>query len=570
MSARGSSRDRWSSRSAFVLAAIGSAVGLGNVIRFPAVCYENGGGAFFIPYLVALFTAGIPLLILEFGVGQMTQLSAPKALKKLNPHTEWVGWFALLVALVICFYYSALMAWAAQYLYYAVMGFFNSGQLAWSAAAIKGGEAAFFETVIRNDFSELGEAATFSDLWTYYWPVVIGLAVVWFATYAIIYKGVHRVGNVVKWTVPLPIVVLGILIAKGISLPNAEDGILYYLTPNLAKLGDPKTWLAAYGQIFFSLTIGFGVMIAYGSYRSKDSDVTNNAFITALSNCAISFIAGFAVFSVVGFLQLQGEEIIQKGKGLGLAFITYPTAITEMGGYWSPIIGVIFFLMLLLLGIDSLFSLVEAAVAALRDRYVHLTQHRLTFLICLVGFVASIIFFANRAGIFWLDTFDHWTNEYGLVLVGLLQCLIVGYFYKTDRLRDYINKVSEIRLWGWWELCIRIITPTVLTFLLSYTLLEDIESGKIYGVYGTAFDSLAKYPVIGFAGLFFIAFAMSKMWSYLLYISLGVAVFFVIWYLLGETSPAIFCALATSILIGGLIHCLSVARKGKVNPEPEA
>ena len=249
-------RDRWSTRTAFIMAAVGSAVGLGNVWRFPYVAYKYGGGAFFIPYFVALLTAGIPLMILEFGLGQKMQASAPSALGKANKHTEWVGWFALLVGTVISCYYAAIMAYAVEYLLYSVKGLFAGGQMPWN-----GIEGKFFTERVRNHSTAAGE------MWKPVWHLALALVAVWGAVFWIIYKGVKRVGKVVMWTVPLPVILLLILTIRGLTLPGAGDGILYYLTPDFTKLGDPATWLAAYGQVFFSLSIGFGIMIAYASYR---------------------------------------------------------------------------------------------------------------------------------------------------------------------------------------------------------------------------------------------------------------------------------------------------------------
>lgn len=563
MSANEKTRDRWISRPAFILAAVGSAVGLGNVWRFPQTCYENGGGAFFIPYLVALFTAGIPLLILEFGIGQMMQASAPKSLQKINKHTEWVGWFALLVASVITFYYSAVMAWAVEYAYYAIEGFFNHGQMAWSTH--EGGEGGFFMQEI------LAIADKKEALWQYHIPVLLGLVITWVISYFIICKGVLRVGKVVKYTVPLPVILLVILIIRGATLPGAGEGIRYYLTPDISKLSNPETWLDAYGQIFFSLTLGFGAMIAYASYRPKNSDVANNAFITALCNCATSFIAGFAVFSVIGYLAHTNSQDVSDvvAGGPSLVFVTYPTAVSKMGEfgwYFPPIVGILFFLMLLSLGIDSMFSLIEAVIAALRDKYPSLSQNLLTALFCIFGLLVSIFFFANRAGLLWLDSFDHWANNYGLAIVGLLECLIIGYFFKTDEMRDYINKVSEIKLWGWWELCIKLITPVILIFLLAATLLDDINLGRLYGMSqdkSAPFDSYAWIAPAVFIGLFVIAFAMSKMWTYIYLIILGAIIFAIIYLLLGSVPAALFSALTGSVLIGGFIICLFIARKAK-------
>ncbi|MDP8214163.1 MAG: sodium-dependent transporter [Candidatus Euphemobacter frigidus] len=562
-------RERWNSRSAFVMAAIGSAVGLGNIWRFPVTCYKYGGGAFFIPYFIALLTAGIPLMILEYGIGQMMQGSAPRALSRINKHTEWVGWFSLLIGLVISIYYAIIMAYAVEYLVYAVKGFFDGGQMPWSMASegfTGTSEVTFFTETIRKHSSKA------SEMWQLVWPLIGGLVVTWGAVYLILCRGVRRVGRVVMWTVPLPVVVLGILAVRGLTLPGASAGIIYYLTPNFAALKDPATWLAAYGQIFFSLTLGFGVMIAYASYMPRDSDITNNAFITCFANCATSFLAGFVVFSVLGFLAYQkgGVEVSKViAAGPGLVFITYPTAVTQMGQFgwlWPPLVGVLFFVMLLFLGIDSLFSLIEGITTGLRDRYAFLSQKFLTAAVSGLCLVVGIVFFASRAGIHWLDIFDHWANDYGLVIVGLLQCVIVGYFFKTDTLRDYINRVSEIKLWGWWELCIRIITPLVLGYLIFSNFINEMTRGTLYGASGTDFDRYLWVAPVTFIILFIIALSLARLWKFLVLIGGGVVVFFITWLILPGSAPlstSIFCSLAASVLFGGLAFCITIARRGK-------
>ncbi|MFH1038400.1 MAG: sodium-dependent transporter [PVC group bacterium] len=561
-------RERWKNRTAFVMAAIGSAVGLGNVWRFPVICYKHGGGAFFIPYFVALLTAGVPLMILEYGIGQMMQGSAPQSLSRINRHTEWVGWFALLVGLVISVYYAVIMAYSVEYLVYAVKGLFAGGRMPWSTppAGFTGTyEAVFFSGTVRNHSSSV------SEMWQLVWPLVAGLAVTWASVYIILCRGVRRVGKVVMLTVPLPVVVLAILAVRGLTLPGASDGIIYYLTPNFAALKDPATWLAAYGQIFFSLTLGFGVMIAYASYMPRESDITNNAFITCFANCATSFFAGFVVFSVLGFLAYQKGGVAVSNvidAGPGLVFVTYPTAVSQMGQFgwlWPPLIGILFFVMLLFLGIDSLFSLIEGITTGLRDRYSWMSQKALTAVVCVFSFLAGSVFYASRAGIHWLDIFDHWANDYGLVIVGLLQCVIVGYFFKTDTLRDYINRVSEIKLWGWWELCIRVITPLVLGYLIFSNFIAELTRESLYGATGTDFDRYLWVAPVSFAVLFIIAFSLSRLWKILGLIGGGAVVSLVAWLLLPARAPlaaSIFCGLAAAVLFGGLCICINIARRG--------
>ena len=496
------SRERWAGRFSFVMAAIGSAVGLGNLWRFPAVAYANGGGAFFIPYFVALLTAGIPVLVLEFAVGQMMQGSAPKALRKLNRNFEWVGWFALLVGTTIAVYYAVIMAYSWNYLWDSF-----SASMPWSAGG-SGTEGQYFESVFLR-------ATTGPGMWGMRWPVVAGLALTWASVYLIIYKGVHRVGKVVLVTVPLPWIILLVLGLRGLTLEGAAAGVEYYLRPDFEALKNPSTWLAAYSQVFFSLSIGFGIMIAYASYRPRNSDVTNCAFITSFADCLTSFFAGFAVFSVLGFLAYKNGVPVRDvvAGGPSLAFVAYPAAITRMGdlgAIWPPLIGILFFITLLSLGIDSLFSIVEGAGAGFQDYFPKVGRSHVAAAFSLGGFALGLLF-CTRGGIAWLDLVDHWANDYGLAMVGLLECLLIGYFFDIHRIRDFANDVSEIKLGGWWELCVKVITPVALVYLVGHQFMKEFVDP-----YGAGYPVWMQWATRGlFATLIAGALAITRRWSYL-------------------------------------------------------
>jgi NSS family neurotransmitter:Na+ symporter len=456
-------RERWASRSSFVMAAIGSAIGLGNVWRFPYIAYENGGGAFFIPYFVALLTAGIPLLVLEFGLGQRYQAASVGAMRAVGKKWEWVGWYGAFNSLGVVMYYSVIMAWAVCYIVF-------SFDLAWGDDP-----GTHFSTF-------LGRTADPGTVGGISWPIVGALAICWIAVYFILAKGVMRVGKVVWVTVPLPLLCLVILAIRGLTLDGAADGIAYYLTPDFGVLADPEVWLKAYGQIFFSIGLGWGIMITYASYRPKDTSVVNNAFITSLANCGTSFFAGFAVFSTLGFLAMQkGVPVEGVAKsGIGLAFEVYPAAISQLP-FAAGLFGVIFFLMLLTLGIDSAFSMVEAVVGGFADRW-KVSKVTLTRLICVLGFALGIPFCAG-AGFHWLDIVDAWFSMFGLAVVGFLECVIIGWFFDHRSFRTYINSVSEIRAGAWWSICIRFITPIVLGVSIVLSVVKMLTEG--YGGFPT-------------------------------------------------------------------------------------
>lgn len=447
-------KEHWDSRFAFVMAAIGSAVGLGNVWRFPYVCYESGGGAFLIPYFVALFTAGIPLMILEFSVGHWARSSPPEAFKKIGKKWEWMGWWAVLVPFVIALYYVAVMAWCFSYMIYSL-------DLRWGANA---------ELFFKNFLGDTGSPAILGGISV---PVFLGLIVVWLCVFLILYKGVHRIGKIVAITVPLPTILLILLTIRGLTLPGAIEGISYYLTPNFSRLLDVNVWLAAYAQVFFSLGVAQGIMITYASFLKKKSDITNNAVIISLADAGTSFLAGFTVFSVVGYLAAsQGVGITELGiGGPTLTFITYPTAISLLP-FAAAFFGMIFYIALLTFGIDSAFSMVEPIVSGIHGKW-KISKARATGIMCIVGFLISLIF-ATGSGLHWLDIADHFIANFGLVMIGLVECLILGWMYKLSKLRDHANKTSELHLGRWWDYLIKFAIPFVLFILLAAAVINNI------------------------------------------------------------------------------------------------
>ena len=438
------------------MAAIGSAVGLGNVWRFPYVCYENGGGAFLIPYFVALFTAGIPLMILEFSVGHWARSAPPEAFKKIGKKWEWAGWWAVLVPFVIALYYVVVMAWCFSYMIYSL-------DLRW------GSQASMF---FKNFLGDTGTPEVFGSISI---PVVLGLIVIWLCVFIILYKGVHRIGKIVAITVPLPTILLIILTIRGLTLPGAIEGISYYLTPNFSRLTDVNVWLAAYAQVFFSLGVAQGIMITYASFLKKKSDITNNAFIISLADAGTSFLAGFTVFSVVGYLAAsQGVGITELGiGGPTLTFITYPTAISLLP-VAASFFGMIFYVALLTFGIDSAFSMVEPMVSGIHGKW-RISKAKATGIMCIIGFFISLVF-ATGGGLHWLDIVDHFIANFGLVMIGLVECLILGWMYTLSKLRDHANETSEIQIGRWWDILIKFVIPFILFLLLTIAIVDNITN----------------------------------------------------------------------------------------------
>jgi len=457
-------RNTWKSRTGFILAAIGSAVGLGNIWRFSYLTYENGGGAFLIPYLIALLTAGIPLLILEFGIGHERFGSAPLAFHKISPRWEWLGWWPLLFTMFgIVLYYSAVIAWCIDYLFF-------STTLAWGDDP----NSFFFNSFLQVTSSPF-------EIGTIRMPILIALLVVWVVNWIIIVRGVGpgiELAN--KIFMPLLLILTLALVFWSLTLEGAMVGVSAYLTPDFSKLSDPMVWVSAYGQIFFTLSLGFGIMIAYASYMPYESNMTGSAIITALANSGFSLLSGFGVFALLGFMSAnQGialEDVVQES--IGLAFVAYPKAISLLGTA-GPLFGVLFFLSLTVAGISSSISIVEAFVSGIEDKFA-INRELLATLLCLLGFAGGLIF-TTQGGLLWLDIVDHFINNYGLIVAGLLECLAVGWFFKIDIIRNHLNKVSKLQLGTWWNWIIKFALPIFLSIILVNQLFRELLGA--YGKY---------------------------------------------------------------------------------------
>lgn len=456
-------REQWGTRAGFVLAAVGSAIGLGNIWRFPYMTYENGGGAFLIPYFFALLTAGIPLIILEFGLGHKFRGSAPLALAKARPGFEWLGWGQVFIAFFISVYYVGVVAWSLNYVNY-------SFSLAWGSDA----NAFFFEKYLGLSSG----AFDFGGIKTY---ILVALVLVWIINFIVLYSGVKKgIELANKIFIPILIIMILIITVRGLTLPGASSGLNYLFQPDFSRILDYKVWVAAYGQIFFTLSIGFAIMIAYSSYLPKKSDIVNNGFITALGNCGFSLLAGIGVFSIVGWMaQTTGkpfEEVVTQS--VGLAFVAFPTAISQMPTA-PQVFGVLFFLSLVFAGLSSHISINEAVISGLMDK-LNAPRKKVVTVYCLVaGFIS--LYMATGAGLYFLDIVDHFTNQIGIAFGGLIEVILIAWFFNAESIREHINPISDFQVGSWWIFSLKFITPVVLGYVALSNLWGDLTAP--YGGY---------------------------------------------------------------------------------------
>ncbi|MBD1575461.1 sodium-dependent transporter [Vibrio sp. S11_S32] len=458
-------REQWGSRTGFILAAVGSAIGLGNIWRFPYMAYENGGGAFFIPYLFAMLTAGIPFMILEFTMGHKFRGSAPKTLAKIHAKFEWLGWFQVMIAAVIGVYYVAIIGWAISYVGLAV-------DQSWGADP----NAYFF-----SEYLQLGDGNSPSQLGSVQWHIAIPMIVAWGITFAALFSGVkggiERAGKIMM---PVLFIMVLALIGRMVFLPGALDGLNYLFEPDFSKLSDPTVWAAAYGQIFFTLSVGFAIMLAYSSYLPEKSDITNNALMTVLINCGFSIVSGILIFSVLGYMaQGQGKELTEVvTAGVGLAFVTIPAAINLLPAPY--ILGPLFFLALVVAGLSSHISIMEAVTSSIIDK-LKLSRKKAVSIVCGTGLLVSLSF-ATNGGLLLLDLVDFFINNIALLASCLIELILVGWLFKVADIRDYANKISEVTIGVWFDLCIRFLSPVIIAYIFGSKVIDTVNEG--YGGYG--------------------------------------------------------------------------------------
>ncbi|MDX1531683.1 MAG: sodium-dependent transporter, partial [Rhodothermales bacterium] len=468
------SRGAWKSKLGFILAASGSAIGLGNIVFFASNAYQYGGGAFYLPYFIALFVIGMPVMVLEFSLGTLTGRSFPVALgRTVGPKGEFVGWWSLSSALFITMYYMTILGWALCMMVGALNGLFEAGTTAPFAP-------------FAEPSAEPSAIAYFFNVIATTWPLLAVLTI-WLLNVFILWKGTATIEKAVRVFVPLMWLFMIGLIVRGLTLPGGFDGVLYLFTPNLDGIGDVSVWQGAFAQMFFSLSLGLGTMTAYASYLPKDADQVNNAMQVTFLNCGFEYIAGVAIFALLFVFALN-----PAGSTLSLSFFVIPQGIANF-----PIgvqaFGFAFFFLLVIAGLTSSVSLVEGMASALIDK-LQIPRARALAMVVVPGAVGSLLcalpFVVDpelagngTVGLNLLDILDHWAFRYSLLTVGLMECVLVGWVFGADRLREAANRHSKFRLGSWFDVLIKFVVPALLLFVIAWNLVEDLTGGLYGGAY---------------------------------------------------------------------------------------
>lgn len=473
-------RETWGTRGAFIIAAISSAIGLGNIWRFPGVAYENGGGAFLLPYLIAFLSAGLPILFLDYAIGHRHRASPPLAFRRVKKPFEPLGWWQVAVCYVIAAYYAAVIAWAAAYSFYAVTR-------AWGDDAV----GFFVVNHLRAADAEAGFTLEFAP------AVLIPLAGLWGVTIIVMALGIRRgLDRANKITLPLLVITFTAIVVYALTLPGAVDGLNAFFTPSWEALADPAVWIAAYGHIFFSFSIAFGIMLTYSSYLRRKSDLTGSGLVVAFANTSFELLAGIGVFATLGFLaSVQGVAIdgLDRIQGVGLAFMTYPTLLTEMPG--GQIIGVLFFVCLVLAGFTSLLSILQVVSAAVQDK-MGWSPARAGVTIGIATAIPSLLLFATTSGLNTLDIVDAFVNNIGVVFAAVMTLVLVVLIgRKAPELARHLNAVSSMKVGLLWKIMVTVVTPIILAIIFVSGAVDYIVNG--YGGMPPWYVGIAGWGMIG-------------------------------------------------------------------------
>ena len=458
-----SQKTEWDSSLAFIFAMIGAAVGLGNIWRFSYVLYSNGGGSFFIPYFIAIAIMGIPFLILEYGVGFSFKESFSKIMNKINPKFEIIAWILVLFVFVVTIYYMVILSWDLVYL-------LSSFTFSWGTDA-----ASYFVNTV-------GGSSNLSDASFLLIPTTVCVLLLWVVLWFISHRDVDKgIGKVSKILIPALFIIMGVIVIYALTLPGAGIGIQTLLTPNWNMLWDVNIWLAAFAQIIFSLSMGQAIALTYASYLPENSKLIDNVLIVVASNSAFEIFTAFGVFSILGYMSATaGTPMVQLiTEGTGLIFIVFPMIFNIMGPI-GRILAPLLFLAILFAGITSALGFFEPMLNSASTK-LGWSRKKTATILSVIGCVFSLILTTGISS-YLVGIIDSFVNEFGILLLIGIQCIIFAWFYGVEHFLPALNEHSTFKVGTIWSFVIKYLLPIVLIIMWAIgivTLFTNASSFEI-------------------------------------------------------------------------------------------
>ena len=458
-----SQKAQWNSSVEFIFAMIGAAVGLGNIWRFSYVLYSNGGGSFFIPYLIAIAIMGIPFLILEYGVGFSFKESFSNIMKKINPKFEIIAWILVLFVFIVTIYYMVILSWDLVYLG-------SSFTFSWGTDA-----ASYFVNTV-------GGSSNLDDASFLLIPTTIGVVILWIVLWFISHRNVDEgIGKVSKVLIPSLFVIMGFIIVYALTLPGASVGIATLLTPDWAKLLDVNIWLAAFAQIIFSLSMGQAIALTYASYLPENSKLIDNVLIVVASNSLFEICTAFGVFSILGYMSVTGgTPMVQLiTEGTGLIFIVFPMIFNIMGPI-GRVIAPLLFLAILFAGVTSALGFFEPMLNTSTDK-LGWSRKKTATVLSIVGCAFSLLLTSGISS-YLVSIVDSFVNEFGILLLIGIQCIIFAWFYGVEHFLPALNEHSTFKVGKIWSMIIKYLLPCVLIVMWVIGIIQLFSTAKQFEI----------------------------------------------------------------------------------------
>uniref|UniRef100_UPI00358F15E0 sodium-dependent neutral amino acid transporter B(0)AT1 isoform X1 n=1 Tax=Myxine glutinosa TaxID=7769 RepID=UPI00358F15E0 len=550
-----SGRPKWDNKMQYMLTCVGFSVGLGNVWRFPYLCQSHGGGAFMIPFLILLVLEGVPLLFLEFSFGQRMRKGGVAIWSSVNVMLGGIGIASLLVSFLVGLYYNTIICYVMWY-------FFNSFQepLPWKECPLNENHTAPLKECVETTPTEyfwyrktLQISSNINNTGTIVWWLFICLLCAWSILYLASLRGIETSGKAVYFTSTFPYAVLTIFLIRGLTLPGSSEGIKYLFVPEISHLSNPRTWLDAGTQVFFSFSLAFGGLISFSSYNPVHNNCERDAVVVSIINGLTSVYAAIVIYSIIGFRAHQSYEscfsnnileltnafdmvvgsltednydemlvglnntypevisslplrscnirhFMQEGaQGTGLAFIVFTDAITQMPV--SPLWSILFFIMLFCLGLSSMFGNMEGVMVPLLDLPIFpksLPKESITGIICLVSFLIAIIFVTNT-GNYWLQVFDSFAGSIPLLIIAFFEMISVNYIYGYKRFAEDIEWMIGHKPGIFWQITWRFISPAIMLAIFIFYIVDLVQTPVFYNFWDPSDDAFpmsksAPYP----------------------------------------------------------------------------
>ncbi|GMT05880.1 hypothetical protein PENTCL1PPCAC_28054 [Pristionchus entomophagus] len=528
-------RGSWGHKLHFLATCVGFATGLGNLWRFPALAYENGGGAFLIPYIIVSIVIGFPLLYLEMSIGQFARVGPARCFQYFKPAFQGIGWASIIVAYVVGIYYNMINVYSAIYLKQIISGNANewmqcdngwntqycqSGYEDERCISSSNGNLSYYfnrtcwneaERSVRNEkvqnrsaLPPVSSAEEFFELFVHEkgdgltddrinWQLLIGFALIWIVTAITLVKGVAWIGRISTITATLPYLIITCIFFRAITLDGAEIGLDFFLfKPDMSYLFMLNTWMQAAIQICYTLGIGFGGLLSLSSYNEEQHNCFKDAIIVVSFDSFMSIFGGSAAFATMGFLAKQSglplSQVVQSGTTL--TFVAYPEAMMRMP---LPYVWALaFFTMFFLLGVSSQFGMTEVMISGLADQFPFLHSHKgkLSILVCLTSFLLGLPM-CTKGGIYWFTLMNEYCGTFALFAIAFFEVLLIGQLYGVKEyqvdLRWMMGLPRSIfgKLFGAAGVAIlfnwAFVAPIVLLVLFSFALYSYFDFTVTYG-----------------------------------------------------------------------------------------